>query len=148
MRRWFSIVATTFLLLTGSMWGQQDQQGPPRGPGSGQPGRPSEPPPVPKGSDWSDWATTSNNANIAYRYRMLNSGKACLVEFKDQNQQEGYTSFDAAVEYQSISSNGNGDQVRKTDNLHFATTPNHNGISQIPNCFGVVDANVNFVKRH
>ena len=145
MRRWACAIVLP-LLFACSMWAQG---GPPGGGAQG--GRAGQdrklpPPPPPRGTDWSDWGSASNNANIAYRYRMLNNGKACFIEFKDQAQGNDYTSFDAYVEYQSVSPEN--EPVKKTDTLHLATTVGRNGTSQMNNCLGINDVNVNFVRRH
>jgi hypothetical protein len=135
-------VGVTAFLLSGSMWAQQ----------------------------WVDWAGTSNNYIIVYRYRLLNNGKTCDLEFKDENQGDGYTKFDAAVDYQTTSesnstaptapydatgpnnSNNNNhapsnNRTKKTETEHIVTTRDHNGGAQIPNCFGITEIRVTFVQR-
>jgi len=134
---WYALAVAVFL-LSGSVWGQQ----------------------------WMDWTGTANNYTILYRYRMLNSGKTCDLEFKDENQGDRYTTFDAAVDYQSTSeansaapvtpndnntpnnpkSPGN-TRVKKTAGEHIVTARDHNGSAQIPNCFGIAEVRVSFVQR-
>ena len=134
---WCTLGVTVFL-LSGSLWGQQ----------------------------WIDWAGTSNNYTILYRYRMLNGGKTCDLEFKDENQGDRYTTFDAAVDYQTNADSNSAapaapndntgpnnskapkdNRIKKTDGEHIATTRDHNGSAQIPNCFGITEVRVSFVQR-
>jgi len=140
MRRFF-FAALVVTMLTCPLWAQRPTPGQQQ-----QPPRQLPPPPVPRGTDWSDWGSPSNNGSIVYRYRFVDSGKACFLEFKDQLQGDDYTSFDAEVEYKST--NPDGDVERKRDNLHLATTMNRTATSQIANCLAVVDVVLNFVRRH
>jgi hypothetical protein len=141
LKRALCAIGMTVFLLSGSMWGQP----------------------------WSDWASTANNVNIAYHFRLWENSKSCDIEFKDQNQGDGYTTFDAAVDYQTISDSNstapgppsnnappnsnnkkapNNNRVTKTDNLHIVTAMNHNGPAQISNCLGITEVRVSFIQRH
>lgn len=113
-------IGLTVFLLGGSVWGQT----------------------------WGNWTGASNNFNIVYRFRLLKSAKSCDLEFKDQNQGDGYTTFDAAVDYQTPTSKEDNTMITKTDSEHIVTATGHNGSGQIPNCFGIAEVRVNFVVRH
>ena len=119
MKQALCAVGVTLFLLGGNLWGQQ----------------------------WGNWTSASNNLNIAYRYRLLDNAKSCYLEYRDQNQGEGYTTFDAAVDYQSSNSNFDNARVTKTDSEHIVTSTNHKGSAQIPNCSGITDVRVSFVQR-
>jgi len=138
MKQALCAVGVTAFLLAGNMWGQQ----------------------------WGDWVGAANNYAIAYRYRMLNSGKSCDLEYKDTNQGNGYTTFDAAVDYTTTTSDSNyappnngpnsgppnprtpnTTRVTKTDGEHIVTTTTHNGGAQIPNCLGITEVRVSFIQR-
>jgi len=139
MKQVLCAVGMTVFLLSGNLWGQQ----------------------------WGDWGGAANNSTIGYRYRVLNNRKTCDLEFKDQNQRNGYTTFDAAVDYQTTTdtnstapNSGNPDntppsnnrapnntRVMKTDGEHIVTTTTHNGSAQIPNCFVVNEVRVSFIQR-
>ncbi|MGA7381576.1 MAG: hypothetical protein WBX03_12055 [Terriglobales bacterium] len=140
MKQVLCAVGMTVFLLSGNLWGQQ----------------------------WGDWVGAANDYTIGYRYRVLNNRKACDLEFRDQNQRNGYTTFDAAVDYQTTASDtnstapnsGNPDntppsnnrapnnaRVTKTDGEHIVTTTTHNGSAQIPNCFVVKEVRVSFIQR-
>jgi hypothetical protein len=118
MRHALYAMGAIVFLLSGALWAQQ----------------------------WRDWTGASNNYTILYRYRVLN-GKACDMEFKDENQGDSYTTFDAAVDYQSSASQYDNTRVLKTNNVHVVTALNHNGVAQVPNCFGVSEVRVSFVQR-
>ncbi|MGO9124540.1 MAG: hypothetical protein ACLP6G_06580 [Terriglobales bacterium] len=120
MRQALCAVGVMVFLLSGNMWGQQ----------------------------WGNWIAASNNFNIAYRFRLLKNGKSCDLEFKDQNQGDGYTTFDAAVDYQTPTSKFDNTMITKTDSEHIVTATKHNGNAQIPNCFGITEARVSFILRH
>lgn len=107
----------TVFLLSGTMWGQQ----------------------------WRDWAGAANNYTILYRYRVLN-GQTCDMEFKDENQGDRDTTFDAAVEYQAAPFDPNG-PATKTQSVHVVTSLHHNAVAQVPNCSGVAEVRVSFVQR-
>jgi hypothetical protein len=92
---------------------------------------------------------------------VLNS-KLCDLEFKDENQGDGYSTFDAAVDYQTTTTDSNNapsgntpnnskapntTRITKTDTAHVVTTRNHNGVAQVPNCFGVSEVRISFVQR-
>jgi hypothetical protein len=141
MKQALCAVGMTMFLLSASLWGQQ----------------------------WIDWAGADNNYTILYRYRMLNSGKTCDVEFKDENQGDRPTTFDAAVDYQTTPdsnstapaspysstapppNNNNkaptNTRVKKTTSVHVVTTKDHNGEGQIANCFAINEVRVSFVQR-
>jgi hypothetical protein len=97
---------------------------------------------------WSDWTSAENNVNIIYHFRLWDSSKSCDLEFRDQNQGDGSTTFDAAVDYQTPTSRNDQTRIKKTETEHIVTTANHNGGAQIPNCFGITEVRVSFVIRH
>lgn len=128
MKQALRVTGVTILLVSGSLWGQQ----------------------------WRDWTGASNNYTILYRYRVLN-GKACDMEFKDENQGDGYTTFDASVDYQTSTSAPHSNDphnpapdtstVTKTNSVHVVTAINHNGVAQVSNCYGIGEVRVSFVQR-
>jgi len=118
MKRALSAFGIAIFLLGGTMWGQQ----------------------------WRDWAGASNNYTILYRFRVLNSGQSCDMEFKDENQGESYTTFDAAVDYK-VTTTGPNAPGMKTENVHVVTSIHHNAVAQVPNCAGVTEVRVSFVQR-
>jgi hypothetical protein len=95
-----------------------------------------------------DWVRASNNPDILYRVQIYDRMKACYMEFRDQKQGTGNTTFDAAVDYNSTDLNADGHPTLKTDSEHIVTIPNRPGSSRIPNCFSVVEARVSVVQRH
>jgi hypothetical protein len=99
------------------------------------------------GQQQTDWIKMSNNADIQYRVQVLDQAKACYLGFRDEKQGTGYTTFDAAVDYNSTDLNPDGKPTMKTDTEHIVTAPTHTGSSRIPNCSAVVDARVSFVQR-
>jgi hypothetical protein len=100
------------------------------------------------GQQRTDWVNASNSPEIQYRSQILDQTKACYLEFRDQHQSEGYTSFDVAVDYKSTDLNSDHEAVVKTDSEHIVTASTHTGSSRISNCTGVLEARVNFVRRH
>jgi hypothetical protein len=48
-----------------------------------------------------DWAGTATNPEIQYRTQVYENSKACYLEFRDQQQGSGPTTFDAEVDYKS-----------------------------------------------
>jgi hypothetical protein len=119
MRKVYAVVVS-MLLLTGAPFGQQT----------------------------TNWVRSKNNPDIQYRAQVLDQMKACYLEFRDQKQGSGYTTFDAAVDYNSPDLNSDGKPTMKTDTEHIATTPTHTGSSRISNCSAVTEARVSFVQRH
>jgi hypothetical protein len=95
-----------------------------------------------------DWLPASNNPDIRYRDQVFDRAKACDLEFRDLKQGPGYTTFDAAVDYNSTDLNSDGKPILKTDGEHIVTSTTHNGSARIPNCSAVVEARVSFVQRH
>jgi hypothetical protein len=100
------------------------------------------------GQVWTEWKGTSNNPDIQYRSQAFEEAKACYVEFRDQQQGPGYTTFDAAADYKSTDLNTDKEAVVKTETEHIVTAPTHSGSSRISNCTAVVDMRVSFVQRH
>jgi len=100
------------------------------------------------GQQQTDWTPASNNPDIQYRVQILDRTKACYLEFRDQKQGTGYTTFDVAVEYNSTDLESDGQPTIKTDTEHIVTAPTHTGSSRISNCSAVVKARVSFVQRH
>jgi hypothetical protein len=95
-----------------------------------------------------DWILTSNNTDIQYRDQVLDRAQACYLEYRDQKQGPGYTTFDVAVDYNSTDLSTDGKPTKKTDTEHIVTAPTHTGSARIPNCSGVIEARVSFVQRH
>jgi hypothetical protein len=115
---WFAICVCGILLLGGTLFAQQ--------------------------TDW----IASNNPDIQYRDQVLDRAQACYLEFRDQKQGAGYTTFDAAVDYNSTDLNADGKPTKKTDTEHIVTAPTHSGSARIPNCSAVVEIRVSFLQRH
>ncbi len=113
-------VGLTVFLLNGTMWAQP----------------------------WSDWTSAENNVNIIYHFRLWDSSKSCELEFKDQNQGDGYTTFDAAVDYQTPTSKDDNTRITRTETEHPVTAANHNGGAQIQNCYAITEVRVSFIRRH
>ena len=97
---------------------------------------------------WTTWVSTSTNVEILYRSQPFANAKACYVEFRDDKQGRGNTTFDAVVDYKSAELDSNGKPVAKTDSQHIVVTPTHVGSSRISNCSEVVDVHASFVRRH
>jgi hypothetical protein len=95
-----------------------------------------------------DWTAASNNPDIQYRNQAFSGAKACYVDFRDQKQGKGSTTFDVEVSYNSTDLGPDGKPVKKTETEHVVTVPTHNGTSRIPSCSSVTDARVNFLLRH
>jgi hypothetical protein len=95
----------------------------------------------------SDWTSTLNEPDIQYRSQVFDASKACYVEFRDQQQGNGPTTFDAAVDYTSSDSSPDKQPAVKTDSEHIVTTASHFGSSRISNCSGIVAARITFVRR-
>jgi hypothetical protein len=94
-----------------------------------------------------DWIAASNNPDIQYRSQAFSRAKACFVDFRDQKQGTGTTTFDIVVSYNSTDLSSDGKPVKKTENEHIVTVPTHTGASRIANCSAVTDARVNFLER-
>jgi hypothetical protein len=95
-----------------------------------------------------DWILASNSPDIQYRDQVLDRAQACYLEFRDQKQGPGYTTFDVAVDYNSTDLNPDGKPAKKTDTEHIVTAPTHSSSARIPNCSAVIEARVSFVQRH
>jgi hypothetical protein len=95
-----------------------------------------------------DWTAASNDPNIQYRNQAFSGAKACYIDFRDQKQGKGSTTFDVVVSYNSTDLASDGKPIKKTENEHIVTVPTHNGTSRIPSCSSVTDARVNFLQRH
>ncbi len=100
------------------------------------------------GQVWTEWKHASNNPDIQYRSQAFDESKACYLEFRDQQQGPGYTTFDAAADYKSTDLNAEKEPVVKTDTEHIVIAATHNGGSRISDCTGVVEIRVSFVQRH
>lgn len=95
-----------------------------------------------------NWAGTPTNPEIQYRSQVYDDAQACVLEFRDQDQGRGYTTFDAAVDYKSTEVNPEGQPITKTDRENIVTAPTHTGSSRISKCSGVIAVHVTFVQRH
>jgi hypothetical protein len=100
------------------------------------------------GQQQTGWINASNDTGVQYRVQILEQTKACSLEFRDQKQGAGYTTFDVEVDYRSIESNSDREAKMKTDTEHIVTAPNQNGNSRIPDCSQVGEARVRAVQRH
>jgi hypothetical protein len=96
-----------------------------------------------------DWAATSGDPAIVYRWQEFDNSYACFLEYRDQQQGTGYTTFDAVVDYRSTDLDPtNNRPIPKTDNEHITTAPNRTASARIANCVGVLQATVSLVQRH
>jgi hypothetical protein len=95
-----------------------------------------------------DWASTLTNPEIQYRSQVFDNSQACYLEFRDQKQGSGYTTFDAAVDYKSTELAPDGKPIVKTDSEHIVTSRAQTGSSRISNCSGAVAVRLNYVQRH
>jgi hypothetical protein len=100
------------------------------------------------GQQQSGWIPALNDVNILYRYQALSGMKACDLEFRDQAQGTGNTTFDIVINYSSADLTSDGKTKAKSDTEHLVTTPVRSANSRIPNCSAVSDARVSFVQRH
>jgi len=98
--------------------------------------------------DSKDWTASSGSPDILYRWQEFDNSYACFLEFRDQQQGTGYTTFDAAVDYRSTDLDQDNRPKLKTDNQHIVTAPNRTATSRIPNCVGVIQATVTLLQRH
>jgi hypothetical protein len=113
-------VAVSMVLLAGMLPGQQQQ---------------------------TDWIAASNDPDILFRAQIREQTKACELEYRDQKQGTGYTTFDVTVDYTSTDLDREGKPQTKTDSEHIVTAPSRNGSSLIPNCSAVGGARVSYVQR-
>jgi hypothetical protein len=100
------------------------------------------------GQQRTDWISTLNDPDIQYRPQIFDASKVCYVEFRDQQQASGPTTFDVAVDYTSADSNPDKQPAIKTDSEHITTTATQTGSSRIANCSRIVAARASFVRRH
>jgi hypothetical protein len=94
------------------------------------------------------WMNAANNADIQYRVQVFERSKACDMEYRDQKQGSGYTTFDINVNYKSTEMTSDNQPKVKTDTEHIVTAPEHTGTARIFQCSTVVEARVSFVQRH
>lgn len=94
-----------------------------------------------------DWANTATNPEIQYRTQVYSNSQACYLEFRDQQQGSGPTTFDAEVSYRSTELDKQGEPINKVDRENIVTTPTHLGSSRIANCTLVIGARLSFVQR-
>lgn len=97
--------------------------------------------------EYTDWAGTATNPEIQFRTQVYENSKACYLEFRDQQQGSGPTTFDAAVDYKSKDPQRNDELVDKTDRENIVTTRAHTGSARISNCYGVMAVRLSFVQR-
>jgi hypothetical protein len=102
---------------------------------------------VPFADDSKDWSAAAGSPDILYRWQEFDNSYACFIEYRDQLQGPGYTSFDSAVDYRSTDLDQNNRPKPKTDNEHITTAPNRTASARIPNCVGVMQATVSLVQR-
>jgi len=102
---------------------------------------------TPFADESTDWAGTATNPEIQYRTQVYENSKACYLEFRDQQQGSGPTTFDAEVDYKSKVVEHPGEQVTKTDRENIVTTRAHTGSARISNCYGVTAVRLSFVQR-
>jgi hypothetical protein len=126
MRKPIHSAAVQLLVCAGILFGQQQQQQQRR----------------------ADWISSLTDPDIQYRPQIFDASKVCYLEFRDQRQGSGPTTFDAAVDYTSGDLNSEKPATTKTDSEHILTTSTHNGSSRISKCSGIVSARASFVQRH
>ena len=95
-----------------------------------------------------DWLNTANNADIQYRVQVFDQSKACDLEYRDQKQGSGYTTFDVDVDYKSTKLDSANQAPTQTDGEHIVTAPGHNGTARISECSAIVEARVSALRRH
>ncbi len=95
-----------------------------------------------------DWINTSNNPDIQYRAQVFEQSKACDLEYRDQKQGSGYTTFDVDVDYKSTDLDSAGQPRTKTDGEHIVTSPGHDGTARISGCSDIVGTRVSALRRH
>jgi hypothetical protein len=99
-------------------------------------------------NETTDWVGTATNPEIQYRSQVLENAQACALEFRDQQQGRGSTTFDAEVDYKSITVDSEGHPLTKTDRENIVVTPTQAGNSQIASCAGVLAVRLSFVQRN
>ena len=95
-----------------------------------------------------DWVPTATDGDIQYRTQVYENTEACHLEWRDQSQGRGPTTFDAEVDYQSKDADHNDERVMKTDRENIVTTPTQTGSSRIGKCFGVLSVRLSAVQRN
>jgi hypothetical protein len=94
-----------------------------------------------------DWAPTANNPDIQYRVQVFERSKACDLEYRDQKQGSGYTTFDVGVDYKSTELDSSNQPKTKSETHHIVTAPGHTASARIVECMAVVSARVSVVQR-
>ena len=100
------------------------------------------------GQQKTDWTAASNDPSIQYRVQVFEGSRACDLEYRDQKQGTGYTTFDVSVDYKSTDLDSDNHPKTKTDSEHIVTAPSHNGGTRVFECLAVVETRVSFVQRH
>src|SRR6202030_4579710 len=73
------------------------------------------------GQQRTDWISTLTDPAIQYRPQVFDQSKVCYVEFRDQQQGSGSTTFDVAVDYTWTDSQSDKRPTIKTDSEHIVT---------------------------
>jgi len=96
----------------------------------------------------SDWTSSWNNTDIAYRSQVFDNMKACYVEFRDQKQGKGVTTFDADVQFRSTVLTADKQPTLKNETEHVVIAPSQTGNARIHDCAAILKVNVSLVERH
>jgi hypothetical protein len=100
------------------------------------------------GQQQTDWTNASNNADVQYRSQVFERTKACYLEFRDQKQATGNTTFDAGVDYKLAEADPGSEPTKKSDHEHIVTTPGHTANSRIADCSLIMEVTVSNLQRH
>jgi hypothetical protein len=93
------------------------------------------------------WMSSKNNPDIQYRVQVFERSRACDMEYRDQKQGTGYTTFDVNVDFKSTEVTSDNQPKVKTDTEHIVTAPEHTGTARIFECTSVVEVRVSLVQR-
>lgn len=93
------------------------------------------------------WMSTKNDADIQYRVQVFERSRACDMEYRDQKQGTGYTTFDVNVDFKSTETTPDNTPKVKTDTEHIVTAPERTATARIFECTSVVEVRVSLVQR-
>jgi hypothetical protein len=100
------------------------------------------------GDSHTDWVPTVSNPEIEYRTQVYDNAEACYLEFRDNDQGNGPTTFDAEIQYKTKERETRGEEeIVKIDRENVVTTPTHTGNARISNCYGVLMIRLSVVQR-
>jgi len=101
------------------------------------------------GQSWSEWGSTKNVPEIKYRVQVLENAQACYLEFRDDQQGKGSTTFDVNVDYRPVDVDSNKTPPPpKTETEHLVTTPGRAATARISDCSAVTEARASYIQRH